>query len=195
MATQAQVREKGPNAVSWSIVECAWFAITPGKGSGASVEYAPAPKLSRRGRAGSKEAYIAICKSGLFLFGITLSYVVPIVSAVTAKRQLGVCVWTLGQTPSDIIIRAWNGIDSTALLTNLEKQYGLKLANGQDTLKGKILRIAHMGHIDAFDVLAALSALELVLLEMGHSVEPGAGVAAAQRVLAEGVAAPVTAGA
>jgi aspartate aminotransferase-like enzyme len=47
-----------------------------------------------------------------------------------------------------------------------------------------------MGYIDAFDVLAALSALELVLLEMGHACEPGASVAAAQRVLAEAVAVP-----
>ena len=83
------------------------------------------------------------------------------------------------------------GIDGNALLAKLEKQYGIKLAGGQDTLKGKIIRLAHMGHIDAFDVLAALSALELVLLEMGHGLEPGAGVAAAQRVLAESVAMPL----
>lgn len=75
-------------------------------------------------------------------------------------------------------------IDSTILLDKLEKQYGLKLANGQDQLKGKIIRLAHMGYIDQFDVLAALSGVELVLQEMGHPVEPGRGVAAAQRVLA-----------
>src|SRR5581483_9534244 len=74
------------------------------------------------------------------------------------------------------------GIDSSELLAKLEKQYGLKLANGQDQLKGKIIRLAHMGYIDQFDVLAALSGVELVLLEMGHPVQPGSGVAAAQRV-------------
>jgi aspartate aminotransferase-like enzyme len=77
------------------------------------------------------------------------------------------------------------GIDSTALLGKLEKQYGLKLANGQDQLKGKIIRLAHMGYIDQFDVLTGLAGVELVLKEMGHPVEPGSGVAAAQRVLAE----------
>jgi aspartate aminotransferase-like enzyme len=82
------------------------------------------------------------------------------------------------------------GIDGNVLLGNLEKKYGLKLANGQDTLKGKIVRLAHMGYADQFDVIAALSGLELALLEMGHGLEPGAGVAAAQRVLAEAVAAP-----
>src|SRR5262249_31482902 len=79
------------------------------------------------------------------------------------------------------------GIDSTALLGKLEKQYGLKLANGQDELKGKILRLAHMGYIDQFDVLAAISGIELVLREMGHPVEPGKGVAAAQKVFADAV--------
>ena len=78
-------------------------------------------------------------------------------------------------------------IDSTAVLSKLEKRYGLKLANGQDELKGKIIRLAHMGYIDQFDVLAALAGVELVLTEMGHPVEPGRGVAAAQRVWAEAV--------
>jgi serine---pyruvate transaminase len=86
------------------------------------------------------------------------------------------------------------GLDGSALLSKLEKQYGMKLAGGQDTLKGKIIRLAHMGHADVFDVIGALSALELVLLEMGHPVEPGAGVAAAQQVLARSVRAPQGAG-
>ena len=77
-------------------------------------------------------------------------------------------------------------IDSTDVLSRMEKQYGLKLANGQDELKGKIIRLAHMGYIDQFDVLAAISGLELVLQEMGHPVKPGAGVAAAQLVWAKG---------
>jgi serine---pyruvate transaminase len=84
------------------------------------------------------------------------------------------------------VVKMPAGIDSTILLGKLEKQYGMKLANGQDQLKGKILRLAHMGYIDQFDVLAAISGVELVLQEMGYPVEPGTGVAAAQRVLASG---------
>jgi serine---pyruvate transaminase len=76
-------------------------------------------------------------------------------------------------------------IDSSKLLEKLEKQYGMKLANGQDDLKGKIIRLAHMGHIDQFDVLSAIAGVELVLQEMGHPIEPGKGLAAAQRVLAK----------
>jgi aspartate aminotransferase-like enzyme len=77
------------------------------------------------------------------------------------------------------------GIDGQELLAKLEKQYGIKLAGGQDHLKGKIIRLAHMGYIDQFDVLTAIAGVELVLLEMGYSVDPGKGVAAAQRMLAQ----------
>jgi aspartate aminotransferase-like enzyme len=41
-----------------------------------------------------------------------------------------------------------------------------------------------MGYADPFEVLAALSGIELVLLELGVKLEAGRGVAAAQRVLA-----------
>ena len=73
------------------------------------------------------------------------------------------------------------GVDGSATLKKLEKQYGYKLADGQDTLKGKIWRLSHMGYTDAFDVLGALGALELVLLESGFKMEPGAGVAGFQK--------------
>jgi aspartate aminotransferase-like enzyme len=82
------------------------------------------------------------------------------------------------------VLKAPSGIDSTALLSKLEKQYGLKLANGQDPLKGKIFRLAHMGYIDQFDILAAIAGVELALHDMGHPVDIGKGVAAAQRVFA-----------
>src|SRR5262249_16048170 len=64
------------------------------------------------------------------------------------------------------VVKMPPNIDSTVLLGKLEKQYGLKLANGQDTLKGKIIRLAHMGYVDQFDILAAIAGVELVLIEM-----------------------------
>jgi len=51
-------------------------------------------------------------------------------------------------------------------------------------LKGKILRLAHMGYIDFFEVLAAVSALELALPKFGHAVTPGAAVSACQKAYA-----------
>jgi aspartate aminotransferase-like enzyme len=86
------------------------------------------------------------------------------------------------------VARVPAGLDGWVLLDKLEKQYGLKLAGGQDELKGKIIRLGHMGYIDQFDVLAALAGVELVLNEMGFPVEPGRGIAAAQKVWAVALA-------
>ncbi|OWK43865.1 pyridoxal-phosphate-dependent aminotransferase family protein [Fimbriiglobus ruber] len=77
------------------------------------------------------------------------------------------------------------GVDGSATLKKLEKQHGFKLADGQDNMKGQIWRLSHMGYTDAFEVLGAIAALELVLHESGFKLEPGAGVAAFQREYAK----------
>src|SRR5262245_17689771 len=63
------------------------------------------------------------------------------------------------QRPADglTVVEVPAGIDGVELLERLEKRYGLKLAGGQDQLKGTVLRLAHMGYLDQFDVLAALA--------------------------------------
>ncbi|HZH23439.1 MAG TPA: alanine--glyoxylate aminotransferase family protein [Solirubrobacteraceae bacterium] len=65
------------------------------------------------------------------------------------------------------------------------RRLGITANGGQDELKGRILRIAHCGYFGAFDILTSLSGLELALDELGHDVDHGAGVGAAQRVFAE----------
>ncbi|MBI2351413.1 MAG: alanine--glyoxylate aminotransferase family protein, partial [Deltaproteobacteria bacterium] len=62
---------------------------------------------------------------------------------------------------------------------------GITFAEGQDQLKGKIIRIAHVGYIGAFDVLVAIGALEMALKKFGHPAKFGQGVAAAQEILME----------
>ncbi|MGL4550418.1 MAG: pyridoxal-phosphate-dependent aminotransferase family protein [Gemmataceae bacterium] len=100
-------------------------------------------------------------------------------------KAMGVELFAKVPAESMTVLSVPAGVDGNALVSNLEKWHGVKLAGGQDALKGKIVRLAHMGYIDAFDVLAAVSALELTLVAMGHALEPGAGVAAAQRALHE----------
>lgn len=99
-------------------------------------------------------------------------------------QAIGLDVFPSQPNTALTVVRTPAGIDSSAVLSKLEKQYGLKLANGQDALKGKIIRLAHMGYIDLFDILAAIAGVELVLHEMGNPIEVGKGVAAVQRVFA-----------
>src|SRR3954451_23825933 len=62
------------------------------------------------------------------------------------------------------------------------RKLGITANGGQNQLKGRIIRIAHCGYFGAFDILPSLSGLEMVLHQLGHEVEHGAGVGAAQRV-------------
>ena len=85
------------------------------------------------------------------------------------------------------------GIDSGAIVKGLKAEFASTVAGGQGALKGKILRVAHLGYYDATDTLGLLATLEVVLRRLGHRFAPGAGVAAAEaRVPASGTAAPMS---
>jgi len=43
-----------------------------------------------------------------------------------------------------------------------------------------------LGYVDTFDVIIAISALEMALKKMGHNITLGKGVSAAQEILLEG---------
>lgn len=77
------------------------------------------------------------------------------------------------------------GIDGGKLVKDLRENYGVTFAGGQDHLKGKIVRIAHLGYFDTFDIVIALGALDMALVKHGHEMEMGRGVAAAQAILNE----------
>ena len=51
------------------------------------------------------------------------------------------------------------GVDGTALLADILREDGISIAGGQLHLKGKIVRLAHMGFISAADVDAGVAAL------------------------------------
>jgi aspartate aminotransferase-like enzyme len=101
-----------------------------------------------------------------------------------AVQAMGLTLFAQRPSNALTVITVPPGLDGTATLKKLEKQHGYKLADGQDTLKGQIWRLSHMGYTDAFDVIGALAALELVLHDSGVRVQPGAGVAAFQQAYA-----------
>jgi aspartate aminotransferase-like enzyme len=82
-------------------------------------------------------------------------------------------------------IRLPEGIDGGKVPKIMRDKYRITVAGGQSQLKGKIVRIAHCGYFGAFDILTAVGALEMALTELGHELELGAGVAAAQRIFLE----------
>jgi serine---pyruvate transaminase len=78
-----------------------------------------------------------------------------------------------------------DSIDGGKVPKIMRERFGITIAGGQGKLKGRIARIAHCGYFGAFDIVVTISALEMTLRELGHEAEPGAGVAAAQRVFSD----------
>lgn len=77
-------------------------------------------------------------------------------------------------------------VDAQKVRSLMKKRFDIVLADGQDHLKGKIFRIGHLGFVCDRDILAAISALETVLRELGYEgFSSGAGIAAAAKVLSE----------
>ena len=91
--------------------------------------------------------------------------------------------------PAAGLTAAWfpAGVDGRRFLARLEERFGVKLAGGQGPLKGKVFRLAHLGLLDELDVLGAIAAIELGLVEFGQEIKLGTGVAAASAVLAAAV--------
>ena len=71
------------------------------------------------------------------------------------------------------------GIDAGELRLALRDRYGVTVAGGHGDLKNRLFRIGHIGYYDVFDIVAALAAVELALVEAGAEVERGIGVARA----------------
>ena len=89
------------------------------------------------------------------------------------------------QSPSDALtaVNAPEGVDGQAIYKTLREKYGITAAGGQDHLKGKVFRLAHMGYSDLFDVIIAVSAVEMVVKGLGFPIKMGEGVRAAEEIL------------
>lgn len=87
--------------------------------------------------------------------------------------------------PSPAATGVWlpTQVDGVQLLTYMRDRMGVDIAGGQDHLKGKIVRISHIGYAGPFDVITAISALEMALSRLGVPVELGQGVRAAEFAL------------
>jgi aspartate aminotransferase-like enzyme len=74
-----------------------------------------------------------------------------------------------------------DGIDGQQCYGVLRDRHGIVLAGGQGKLRGRIMRIGHMGYMNEFDIVTALAGLELALAELGYTA-PAAGAGAARAI-------------
>ena len=93
----------------------------------------------------------------------------------------------LAEKPGNILtaVKVPDGVDGVKLVKTMQSKYMAYIAGAQDPQKGKFFRIAHLGYMGGFDVITALSALEMTLMDLGYKFEMGASIKAAQAVLKE----------
>jgi aspartate aminotransferase-like enzyme len=91
------------------------------------------------------------------------------------------------QQPADSVsaVKYPAGVSDKDFRGGLKSKHNIHVAGGQGTMEGKIFRVNHMGYSDAYDALAVVAATEHVLKALGKPVQIGAGVSAAQQVLAK----------
>jgi len=101
-----------------------------------------------------------------------------------AVKALGLELYA-PDSPSNALtaVKVPAGIDGIKLQNLFFEKFGITVAEGQDRAKGKIIRIAHLGYYDRLDMVMVISALEMLLKEMGHAFELGKGVKAAEEIL------------
>jgi aspartate aminotransferase-like enzyme len=100
-----------------------------------------------------------------------------------AVKALGLELFAPGAA-SDVVTAAKvpEGLDGEKLVKTMRDTYGVTIAGGQDEMKGKLIRIAHMGYIEELDIIAGISCLEKVLTQMGYKFQLGSGLKAAEEV-------------
>jgi aspartate aminotransferase-like enzyme len=93
-----------------------------------------------------------------------------------AVRALGLSLFA--EVPSNAVtaVSVPSGVDAGAVVKAMEVRYGVKIAGGQEQLKGKIFRLGHIGYYDEGDILRLVGAFESALLDHGVPLEPGTGV-------------------
>ncbi len=101
-----------------------------------------------------------------------------------AFTVLGMEIFSAPGAHSNTVVaaRVSRGIEASALLKTMREDRGVVLSGGQLELKGKIVRMGTMGDISQTDILGAIGALEIALLEHDVPVQIGAAVQAALRV-------------
>ena len=89
--------------------------------------------------------------------------------------------------PSNAVtaVKVPEGIDGGALTKKMRDEQMMTIAGGQGSLKGKIFRLAHLGYMDEYDTISALSAVEIVLNQLGYKNELGKGPGKAQEIFSK----------
>lgn len=123
------------------------------------------------GSAGWK-VYIALSSfTGIIAITLSISYLVPVLSAVTGKRQLSLYISSLGQTPLQILLNGWNGKDFSRLETHLQSLSSQILSLSENHLSHPVLHFFYTADRDKASVLSIVKLDEALSILYGYVAE------------------------
>ena len=103
-------------------------------------------------------------------------------AAIQEGWQLKLCAkapkWH-SDTVSAIVVP--QGVDAAQVIDIAFRRYNLALGAGLGKVAGRVFRIGHLGDLNELMLLGALAGAEMAMLDVGMKIEPGSGVAAAER--------------
>ncbi len=101
-----------------------------------------------------------------------------------AAKALGMTLFAADPVDSVTGVNVPAGVNDDTWRKTMRSKYGIHVAAGQGELKGKMIRLNHMGYVDAVDTVGAIAAMEWTLAEQGYKFEMGAGVTAFVKAVA-----------
>ena len=100
-----------------------------------------------------------------------------------AMKAMGLTIFSRSPSSAVTGVNAPSGINADDIIKILKTEYAVTFAGGQENLKGKIFRVAHMGGIDKEHTMESIKALEGALAKLGYKFKAGAGMDAAKKIL------------
>lgn len=85
-------------------------------------------------------------------------------------KELGLEVFSQSPSPSVTSVKVPESLDGERIKQHLLDRFKISIAGGQGSLKGRILRIGHLGCIRDEDLVATIQGLGTSLLDMGWTV-------------------------
>ncbi len=102
-----------------------------------------------------------------------------------AIRAMGLELFAREPSNALTAVKIPDRVDGNSIVEKLRDSENITIPGGQSKLKGKIIRIGHLGYVDDYDIMNSISALEIVLDQTGHAFNFGDGIMTAQKYLRE----------
>jgi pyridoxamine--pyruvate transaminase len=104
-------------------------------------------------------------------------------------KAMGLDLWAKTEaiaSPTCTALRVPDGLKDSDIIAAARAQYGVVFSSGRGETLGKLIRIGHMGPVaEPIYAVVALTALAGAMRKLGRRIDLGAGIEAANAVIAE----------